>query len=65
MQTQVFNQLSLSGLLGSWLDKVTPVKAFALLEGFHLGWKGPRESWVILLMCGPSPTPSLTERPVQ
>ena len=35
-------------------------KAFTPLEGFPLGCKGARESWVILGTCDPSPTPSLT-----
>ena len=42
------DQLSVSGLLGSWFDEVTPHESFHLLEGLSWGCKGPRESWVIL-----------------
>ena len=39
------------------------MKAFTPLEGFRLACKGARESWVILLMHSPCPTPSLMQPP--
>ena len=56
-----------SHCLVSWgleLIRSTHVKAFTPLEGFPLGCKGTRESWVILQMHDPSPTPSFMEPPM-
>src|SRR3712207_5154377 len=53
--------------LVSWglgLMRSPHVKAFAPLDGFPLGCEGARESWVILLMHDPSPTPFLMEPPM-
>ena len=55
-----------SHYLVSWgvgLMRSLPVKAFALVKGFPLGCKGPRESLVIPLTSDPSPTPSFMDPP--
>ena len=48
-----------------WLDDVTPTRKLSpfTLEGSPLGCKDPRESWMILWIRDPSPTPSLMEPP--
>ena len=59
-------QSGVSHYLLSWglgLMRSPRVKAFSLLEGFPLGCKGPRESWVILWTSDPYPAPSLMDPP--
>ena len=66
LQRAVYDFSTSSHHLVSWgrgLMKSCQAKAFALLEGFPLGCKGPRESWVIPWTHNPSTTSSLMEPP--
>ena len=57
------NQIYLFSL-GLGIMRSPNEKSFTQLEGFCLGCKGTRESWAILLMHSPSPSPILMEPPM-